>query len=210
MICAIVLAAGCSNRMGVQKLLLPFGRKTVISHIVDQLLFSKVNKIYVVVGHHAEQVTNELSDKQISIIPNPEYKFGMLSSVRAGLREIPEKYKGVLVVLGDQPSITTNLADKMIKSFFMKENKIIVPLYNGKRGHPILFSMSYKNEILTKYDKVGLRGILKEHPGDVYGMNVSDPSVLLDMDYPDDYKREIEKYEKRSVILRVLCRLLYK
>lgn len=198
MICAIVLAAGCSSRMGAQKLLLPFGKKTVISHIIDQVLSSRVEKVYVVVGHQAEQVTGELSGKPISIIHNPEYKSGMLSSVRAGLRDIPQECRGVLTVLGDQPSLTTELIDQMIQSFSLTEKKIIVPLHNGKRGHPVLFSKTYREEILTNYDDVGLRGILQAHNEDVFEMNVSNHAVLSDMDNPSDYQRELKEYESKQ------------
>jgi molybdenum cofactor cytidylyltransferase len=198
MICAIVLAAGCSRRMGTQKVLLTLGKETVISHIIDQLLASRVEKIYVVAGFHAEEIKKELSGKPISIVYNREYESGMLSSVRAGLSSIPNECEAVFVVLGDQPSISSKLIDEMIQSFFIKEKKIVVPLYDGKRGHPILFSIIYKNEILKKFNEVGLRGLMQAHDSDVYEMNVSDPSVLTDMDYPDDYKRQIEKYENRD------------
>ena len=194
MICAIVLAAGCSSRMGTQKLLLPFGEGTVISHIVNQLIKSKVKNTYVVTGHQSDQVVEELSGKPITIIHNPEYISGMLSSVRAGIRNIPQEYDAILITLGDQPSITTKLIDDMIQYFSVTDKKIIVPKYNSKRGHPILFSTIYRNEILTNFDDVGLRGILRAHNDDVYEMNVTDQSVITDMDYPQDYKKEIERY----------------
>jgi molybdenum cofactor cytidylyltransferase len=195
MICAIVLAAGCSSRMGTQKLLLPFGQSTVISHIVNQLIKRKVVKTYVVVGHKSEQIIDELPDKPVTIIHNPEYKTGMLSSVRAGIRDIPQEYGAILIVLGDQPSITTKLINEMVQCFSAKEKKIVVPKYNGKRGHPILLSTIFKNEILMNFDDVGLRGILRAHDNDIYEMNVTDPSVISDMDYPQDYQIEIERYE---------------
>lgn len=198
MICAIVLAAGLSSRMGTQKLLLPFGKKTVISHIVDRLLSSKADKIYVVVGHQAEQIEKELSDKQVSIVSNPDYETGMLSSVRAGLRALPSDCTAILVILGDQPSIMPQIVDELIESYSLTGKKIIIPVYNGKRGHPILFSASYKNEILTCYDEVGLRGILKSHESDILEIDVSDSSIVIDMDYPVDYKRILEKYENEK------------
>ena len=189
--CAIVLAAGLSSRMGVQKLLLPFGGKTVISHIVDQLLASTVGEVHVVVGHQAERIRAELSGRAISIVNNPNYTSGMLSSVRCGLRNLPEKCRAVMVVLGDQPSITTGLIDQILQSFAATEKNILVPLYKGKRGHPILFSSHYRDEILTQYGDVGLRGLLHGHSDDTFEMAVSTASVLCDMDCPEDYRREI-------------------
>lgn len=189
MICATVLAAGLSRRMGAQKLLLPFGGKTVISHIVDQLLASKVNKVYVVTGHQAERIRKEFSGRPVSIVHNPDYESGMLSSVRCGLRALPKQCKTVLVAIGDQPSITTELIDLMIQSFCGKQ--ILVPCYDGKRGHPILFSATYRDEILTHFDDVGLRGLLHAHPDEVFELTVSNSAVLSDMDVPEDYRREL-------------------
>ena len=192
MICALVLAAGQSRRMGVQKLLLPFGGKTVIAHIVDQLLVSHVDEIHVVVGCQAKRISRELSGRPVSIVNNPNYKSGMLSSVRCGLRAIPQQCLAVLVALGDQPSVTSKLIDQMLQAFATTEKRILVPLYKGKRGHPILFSELYRNDILAHYDKVGLRGLLHAHSDDVLELTVSTSAVLSDMDYPEDYRRELE------------------
>jgi molybdenum cofactor cytidylyltransferase len=198
MICAIVLAAGCSSRMGNQKLLLPFGQTTVISHIVGQVNSSMVEKTYVVVGHQADKVTHELSKSAVSITYNPEYKSGMLSSIRAGLRQVTPDYSAALVVLGDQPSITSAIINEIIMASRTTEKKIVVPVYNSRRGHPIIISTAYRDEILTNYDDVGLRGILQIHNEDVFEMNVSSPAVLTDMDYPEDYHRQVYEYESRD------------
>lgn len=193
MICAIVLAAGQSKRMGVQKLLLPFGGKTVISHIVDQLIESSVDEIYVVIGCQAERISSELSDRSVSLVNNHNYKSGMLSSVRCGLNAIPQQCKTVLVALGDQPSITSRLIDQMLQTFASTERQILVPLYDNKRGHPIIFSSAYRDEILTQYDDIGLRGLLRTHKDDIFELPVQTPGVLSDMDYPEDYQRELQR-----------------
>jgi len=191
MICAIVLAAGQSHRMGTQKLLLPFGTTTVIAHIVDQLLRSIIDNVYVVVGYERNRIAKELSGRPISIVTNPDYTAGMLSSVRCGLQALPKKCEAVLVALGDQPSITSKLVDEMVQSFTRTNKGILVPLYRGKHGHPILFSELYYDEILTRYDNVGLRGLLHAHPEDIFELNVSTSAVLLDMDSPEDYQRQL-------------------
>ena len=198
MICVIVLAAGRSSRMGVQKLLLPFGGKAVISHIVDQILTSSVDKVFVVTGHQPQLITEELSGRRVSIVNNADYDSGMLSSVRCGLRALPKRCKAVLVAIGDQPSISTELVNLMIRSFATCDKKILVPCCEGKRGHPLLFSALYRDEILTHYDDVGLRGLLHAHPDDVYELAVSSSSVLSDMDYPDDYRRELRSMNKND------------
>jgi len=196
MICAIVLAAGESRRMGSQKLLLPFGGKTVIAHIVDELLRSDIDAVYVVVGHEENRISEELSPRPVTVVTNPDYKVGMLSSVRCGLQALPEQCEKVLVALGDQPAITSELVNHMVQSFIATDKGILVPLYHGKRGHPLIFSIHYRNEIMTCFDNVGLRGLLQAHPDDILELRVSTPAVLSDMDHPEDYKRELTSFEE--------------
>ena len=198
MICAIVLAAGLSRRMGVQKLLLPFGGKTVVTHIVDQILASAVDEIHVVVGHEGRRVSRELSDRHVSVVTNPNYKLGMLSSVRCGLAALGQQCRAVLVALGDQPSVTSKLIDRMVQSFAATEKQILVPVYDGKRGHPVLFSAGYRDEILTQYGDVGLRGLLHAHPDEVFELSVPSSAVLSDMDWPEDYRRELALIEEEN------------
>jgi molybdenum cofactor cytidylyltransferase len=184
--------------MGVQKLLLPFGSETVIAHIVDQLTASSVDEVHVVVGCHGKQVSRELSDRPVSIVNNSNYKTGMLSSVRCGLNVIARQCKAVLVALGDQPSVTTKLIDQMLQTFASTEKQILVPLYQGKRGHPIIFSAAFRDEILTHYDNVGLRGLLYANKDDIFELSVTASGVLSDMDYPQDYQRELALLKEKN------------
>jgi molybdenum cofactor cytidylyltransferase len=198
MICAMVLAAGRSRRMGVQKLLLPFGSKTVIAHIVDQLAESAVDEVHVVVGCQGKRVSRELSGRPVSIVNNSNYKSGMLSSIRCGLHVMARQCKAVLVALGDQPSVTTKLIDQMLQAFASTEKQILIPLYRGKRGHPIMFSAAYRDEILTQYDNVGLRGLLYAHKDDIFELPVTASGVLSDMDDPQDYQRELDLLKEKN------------
>lgn len=190
MICGIVLAAGRSRRMGTNKLVLPFAGKTVIAHIVDELLASKVDKIYVVTGFQRKRVIEAISGRSVSFVVNPDRDADMLSSVRCGLGAIGKDCAATLIVLGDQPSLTCGLIDEMIGAFKENPKGIVVPCYGHKRGHPILVSTKYRDEILTRHDNVGLRGILHAHADDIFEMDVSTPNVLSDMDCRADYHRE--------------------
>jgi len=190
MICAIVLAAGQSRRMGVQKLLLPLGSKTVIAHVVDEVLRSTLGAVYVVVGCEATRITEALTGRRVTFVTNPDTEGDMLSSVRCGLQALPPQCKAAMVVLGDQPAITSALIDAMVRAFAETDKGILAPLYGGKRGHPILFSVRYRDEILERYDAVGLRGLLHAHSDDLLELRVANPGVLSDMDRPEDYQRE--------------------
>ena len=197
MIGAIVLAAGRSSRMGAPKVFLPFGGKSVIAHIVDVLLAAPLDRVYVVTGHHGARIAEHLSARPVTIVPNPHYDLGMLSSVRCGLQALPRECEAVLVALGDQPNITAQLIDDMLRAYRATDRGIVVPVHGARRGHPLLFAAPYRTEILNRYDDVGLRGLLRAHSDDVFELHVASASVLADMDLPEDYRRERARYEKR-------------
>jgi len=193
-ICAIVLAAGLSRRMGAQKLLLPFGGSTVIAHVVDRVLASVVAHTCVVVGRDGEAVAAALAGRAISIVTNPEDNSEMLDSVRCGLRALPAECGAVLVALGDQPGVSAPLIDEMAAAQRVSGKGIIVPAWEGKRGHPLLFAVCYRDELFEGYDQTGLRGLLCEHPDDVCEHRVATPWALADMDTPEDYRRALAAF----------------
>lgn len=195
MTCAIILAAGRSRRMGTQKLLLPFGGTTVIAHVVGQVLASGVEEGYVVVGCDGRQIADELSGRRVTIVTNPDQDSSMLDSVRCGLRALPQGCESILVALGDQPGITSELVDDMLRAFAATDRAILVPVHEGRRGHPLLFSAGYCEDVLTRYDEVGLRGLLRAHPDEVLELPASSSAVLSDMDYPGDYREELARHE---------------
>jgi molybdenum cofactor cytidylyltransferase len=188
--CAIVLAAGMSTRMGAHKVLLPLGATTVIAHVVDALARSAIDRTFVVVGHEGARVAEALAGHAATIVANPDYAAGMLSSVRAGLRALPGECGAALIALGDQPRIDAALVDAMLRAFAASGKGIVVPVFGGARGHPLLCSTRYRDEILAAYDEVGLRGLLGAHADDVLELRAADAAVLADLDTPDDYARE--------------------
>jgi molybdenum cofactor cytidylyltransferase len=200
MIAAIVPAAGQSRRMGVAKQLLSFAGTTVIGHIIDEVLRSRVDEVYVVVGHEADGIRQALAGRSVRIVENPDYqRTEMLASVRCALRALPEDCRAILVALGDQPAITVELIDAMIEALASGGRGIVVPVYGGKRGHPLLLDARYRNEILTGHDQHGLRGLLAAHADDIFGLAVRSSTVLSDMDDPEDYQRELARIAKETI-----------
>jgi molybdenum cofactor cytidylyltransferase len=195
MIHAVVLAAGLSSRMGSQKVVLPYGGSTVVGHIADELLAGAVDGVLVVVGHEAERVREALGARRVAVVENPDYRAGMLSSVRCGLRALPDGCEAVLLALGDQPAVTSELVDTMIRSHAATGKGIVVPVCGERRGHPVLFSIRYRDEVLSRFDDVGLRGLLRTHPGDVFELNTPNSAILSDMDRPEDYDRALARLE---------------
>jgi len=191
----MILAAGQSRRMGAQKLLLPLGDRPVIARIVDEALRSPVDRVYVIVGPDGSHIADVLAGRRIEFVTNPDAEGDMLSSVRCGLRAMPEDCNAVLVVLGDQPGVTADVIAMLVQAFQTSGRGIVVPIHSGRRGHPLLLAMHYRGEILNRYQDVGLRGLLYAHPEDVFEVEVATPNVIEDMNLPEDYERALTTFK---------------
>jgi molybdenum cofactor cytidylyltransferase len=203
MTCAVVLAAGLSRRMGpgVQKLLLPFAGSTVIGHVVGQLLASPVERVVVVVGTEPRvpaAVAAVAAPDRTIVVVNEKPDDDMLGSARRGLRALPAGCDAVLLVPGDQPSITPGLVRQVIDAYATRGRGIVVPAHRGRRGHPLLFDARYVPEVLGGYDGVGVRGLLRSHPDDVLELEVADAGVAEDVDLPGDYDRALARHARTS------------
>jgi molybdenum cofactor cytidylyltransferase len=189
-ISAIVLAAGESKRMGQTKQLLEFRGKTILEHVLDNLLNSQVGEVILVLGHEAERIRQKVPAQKIMVVINRHYKEGMSTSIRTGLMAMDKKAEAFMVVLADQPAISKGIFNRLIQSFegARPEKSIVLPTYRGTRGHPVLLGMKYKEEALRLKGDVGCRQILVNHPEDILEIEVDSDVVLYDIDTPEDYR----------------------
>lgn len=192
MICAIVLAAGRSRRMGTQKLLLPIGGKPMIARIVDELLASSVGKVFVVTGVDGDRIQQALAGRPVSWIANPDLASDMLDSIRCGLRAAPDDCRAMLIVLGDQPNLSAALVNDLIGAFTRGPAEVVVPVFDGHRGHPVLIAARHRNELLTRRDREGLLGFLNSHLDKTSCVAVAAAAALADLDTPEEYRRQQE------------------
>jgi len=194
MICAIVLAAGRSRRMGVQKLLLPVAGQPLICRAVDAVLAGAIEHVLVVTGGtRREELAAALADRPVHWVTNPVDDSEMIDSVRCGLAALPAECEAFLIVLGDQPEIPPDAIRRLVDAFRQRGAGIAVPVVGSRRGHPILIAARYRAEILENYGDVGLRGLLQAHPDDIAEVDVASPGVLEDIDCPADYQRVIAR-----------------
>ncbi len=196
MVWAIILGAGESKRMGKPKLLLPFGDKTIIEHIVDNIEQSKADKILVVLGSHREEILSKIGDRRVETVTNYRYREGMLSSIQTGFEALPQDASAALVCLGDQPFISFSVFDDLIEAYGRTKKGIVLPVYEKRRGHPILIDMKHRQEILGLSPEIGLRALVHNHPEDVQEVAVDIPQILKDIDYPEDYQSQLAKKEE--------------
>ena len=187
----IILAAGKSERMGQQKLLMPFADKTIIEHIVEKALRSNAGEIRVIVGSHQDEITNKILHQPVKITYNDRYEEGMLSSVQCGFNALSSTSKAGMILLGDQPMVKISVINKLIDSFFKTRKGIVIPVYNGRRGHPVLIDSVYVTEIKNLNPDIGLRQLIEERSSDVYEVEVDTETILKDIDTIVDYNREL-------------------
>jgi molybdenum cofactor cytidylyltransferase len=196
---AIVLAAGMSRRMGQSKILLPWsGRKTIIEHIIEQLLLSRLDHITVVTGYRSDEVKRLAEKYGVAVVHNPFYETGeMLSSLKAGLKSMPPHVAASMIVLGDQPRIQPRVIGQVLMAYAEGDGDIVAPSYQMRRGHPILISRRFWPELLALPESGAPRDVINAHKDRVAYVNVDTDSVLGDVDTPQDYAQE-----RRSAGLR--------
>ena len=195
MIWAMILAAGESRRMGRPKLLLPFGEKTIIEKIIESVIQSKAEKVLVVLGSDLKKIEEKIKNFPLKIAINPDFRKGMLSSIQRGFQVMPENTKAVLIILGDQPLISTAIINKIIDAYKRTGKGIVLPVYKNERGHPVLIDMKYRGEVENLSPDIGLRGTVYNHPEDILEVEVETPRILKDIDNIEDYKRELKNKE---------------
>ncbi len=192
MISAIILAAGESKRMGQPKMLLPWGNASVLGHVLSTFQKAGIKDVIVVTGGAHEQVQEIVKQNGARSIFNREFANGeMLSSVQCGLQVLSEEVLGVraaLIGLGDQPQVQMETVVLISETFRAGRSRIIVPSFQRRRGHPWLLEKSLWAELLQLRPPQSPRDFLDKHADEIIYVEVNTPSILADLDTPDDYQ----------------------
>jgi len=182
-IAGIVLAAGTSSRMGRNKLVESVLGKPLLRQAVDAALASRLDPILVVTGHEAEKIGPALSGACVTLVHNNDYRQGLSTSLRTGLAAVPEDCDGAMVLLGDMPGITPALIDRLVAAFNPSlGHDICVACARGERGHPVLWSRSYFEDIAAVTGDRGARGLLESRTGRIIEIQADDDAPLTDID----------------------------
>lgn len=195
MITAVILAAGMSRRMGQPKLVLPWGDKTVIEHIVHTLLAARVERILVVTGGAHAQVEKLLQNLPVRIVFNPQYQQQeMLASVNVGLQAAAAHAatgspEAALICLGDQPQMQAGVIEAVTTSHAGTRANLVVPSFNRRRGHPWLIARPLWDELIRLQPEQTLRDFLNAHQAEIHYVDVDTDTILQDIDTPEDYQR---------------------
>lgn len=197
-ISTIILAAGSSKRLGKLKQLLPISNSTLIEHTIDKHIQSLTNEIILVIDKSHNDVRTKISNKPIKIIENNESYKGMSTSIICGLKAINPSTKGIMIALCDQPFLTVDLLNQLIKEFWKNCNKIIVPVYKSIRGNPVIFPIRFKKELELLTGDKGGRDIIKKHPDEIVEIISGTDEILFDIDTKEEYKLASERIENEK------------
>ena len=185
-VAAVILAAGRSTRMGgPNKLLAELGGKPLVRTVTEQALASKAQGVIVVTGHQADEVKKALHGLKVTFVHNPDFAEGLAGSVKAGIAAVPQNADGAVICLGDMPLISAHLIDRLVESFAPdRGNLIVVPVSDGRRGNPVLWSRRFFNELMTLDGDIGARHLINRHGEAVAEVPVEGFGAFLDIDTP--------------------------
>jgi molybdenum cofactor cytidylyltransferase len=189
---AVILAAGTSSRMGQPKQLLPMGKSTMLAQTIENLFAASLAEIILVLGSSAEAIQGDLSRPvlaRLSVVLNHSYEQGIAGSLRVGISSVDPCSSAALIVLGDQPFIQAQTVDQIVQGYRLSGAKIALPVYQGRRGNPVLLDRALFPEVMALQGDVGAKAIFSRHLEEIVNVEVEDRGILLDVDEPADYQR---------------------
>jgi molybdenum cofactor cytidylyltransferase len=170
-----------------------------VHNAFNSQMIGELSAALAVLGADRDAVRKRLMSLGIDLAVNEDFAKGMLSSVQAGFRALPPDAEAAVVMLGDQPFLPAQVVDAVIEAFRRSGKGIVVPAFQGRRGHPVLVDLKYRNEVLALDPADGLRQLLRAHPEDIFEAEVEDANILRDMDRPEDYADELARRPQEGV-----------
>jgi len=190
MLAVAILAAGESRRMGTPKALLPYRGKTFVEHLLEVTRHPRVGLVRVVLGAGADAIRDNLRLDPATIVVNPNWPKGQLSSICAAIESLSGRgTEGLMLCPVDHPLISAALVKRLIEEFDSSGKLIVLPTYRGRRGHPVIFRASLYDQLLASSPEVGARQVVWAHAAEVVEVATEEEGVVLNLNDPETLKR---------------------
>jgi molybdenum cofactor cytidylyltransferase len=188
-VAGIILAAGKSSRMGGEiKLLLDVHGKPMLRHVVESALHSALDEVIVVLGYEHERILESIDFKGATVVFNPDFLKGQSTSLKAGIAAVGESCDAALFLLGDLPLVCPGVIDAVVQKYKSTHASIVVPVFAGKRGNPVLLARSLFPMVLALEGDIGARPILAAHKDLIETVDIEHDGIHLDVDTWEDYR----------------------
>jgi len=184
MLAAVILSGGASSRMGSPKALLPYQGRPFLEHLLDVTMQAKIGARRVVLGAHAEPIAKQIPLTADEIVINADWEKGQLSSIQAALRSLPPGTDGIVLCLIDHPLISSTLVHDLIERFYISKKLIVLPVCEGQRGHPVIFSAQLYDELLHAPLETGARSVVWAHAAEVEEFSTNEEGCILNLNDP--------------------------
>ena len=192
MLAAVILSAGASSRMGRPKALLPYREGTFLEHLIEVTRDPRIGVTRVVLGAGADVIRTVASLDPSVVVLNPDWEQGQLSSIRAGLRSLEGiDVDGIILCPVDHPLVSARLVSDLVERFYLNKKAIVLPTYNTRRGHPVIFSKTLFGELLAAPEEKGARAVVWSHAGDILEAPTDEEGVVLNINDPDMLRRAV-------------------
>jgi molybdenum cofactor cytidylyltransferase len=192
LLAAVILSAGASSRMGSPKALLPYREGTFLEHLIEVTRHPQIGVTRVVLGAGAEVIRTIAKLDPSIVVLNPEWEQGQLSSICAGLRSLDGiDTEGIILCPVDHPLVSARLVSELVERFYEGKKAIVLPTFNGRRGHPAIFSSALYSELLAAPAEKGARAVVWAHAADVLECPTDEEGVVLNINDPDMLNRAI-------------------
>lgn len=182
----MILSAGSSSRMGRPKALLPYREGTFLEHLIQATRHPRIGVTRIVLGAGADEIRTIAKLDASMVVLNPDWQQGQLSSICAGLRSLEGiETDGMILCPVDHPLVSATLVSNLIEQFYANDKLIVLPVYNSRRGHPVIFSSALYEELLAAPSDKGARAVVWAHSADLLEVPTSEEGVILNINNPD-------------------------